>query len=542
MKSRLKRLGRRILPPALIARFRLHQQSRHARVNVDVFIDEPRLTRRWLGVAPDTYRVRKSLPAGSPPADLIEIEDSHNPLSEELRRKARTILNDPEISVAVVAETPPPRITGRYRSEPRVGPRLIIARPEHLDEVGGIPDGETPLPELLAHFRAAGHRIGLIPIPAGVAPTRPARKITRDTVVILAMVPMHDVGGGARSSQIALELLRQGFYVVLVNVFEADETVDLGIRFIHPNFEQIRFDDFDPISLHERVSRPGTVLVEAPHHQMKDTAFTLQDLGWEIVYDVIDDWSDHALGGGWFSVNDEKELTGRADRIIASAPDLVERVRLMRRPASLVPNAVNAEIFGVDRPPRPGDLPTGQVIIGYHGSLYGDWFDWYALREVAEAFPDAAVVVIGDDKVKPIELPDNVYFLGLKAQVDLPGYLQHFDVGLIPFKVSPTTHAVSPLKVFEYLASGVPVAAPPLRPLAGLDGVYTDYELVPMVEKALAGPRPDRAASLLAHSWTNRVNQIVPPESRSPETTPTAGAMVMIRPVRHWSKAQRRVG
>jgi xanthosine utilization system XapX-like protein len=182
------------------------------------------------------------------------------------------------------------------------------------------------------------------------------------------------------------------------------------------------------------------------------------------------------------------------------------------------------------------------VILGYHGSLYGDWLDWEALAEVANAFPEAAVTVIGDDKVDRIELPDNVHFLGLKAQIDLPAYVQRFDVGLIPFKVSLTTHAVSPLKVFEYLASGVPVAAPPLRALAGLDGVYMDYDLVPMVEQALAGPRPDRQSMLEAHSWSQRVEVICPSETRHEATAITSGARVLVRRVRHWSKDERLVG
>ena len=113
-----------------------------------------------------------------------------------------------------------------------------------------------------------------------------------------------------------------------------------------------------------------------------------------MVYDVIDDWSDPALGGEWFRPQVEKDLIEKSDVVIASAQDLVERVRSMGRQAELVPNAVNADVFGVDLPPRPEDLPEAEVIIGYHGSLYGDWFDWDALRNVAEAFPNVAVVLM----------------------------------------------------------------------------------------------------------------------------------------------------
>src|SRR5690606_22334351 len=133
----------------------------------------------------------------------------------------------------------------------------------------------------------------------------------------------------------------------------------------------------------------------------------------------------------------------------------------------------------------------------------------------------------------------NVLFLGLKAQVDLPAYVQRFDVGLIPFKVSPTTHAVSPLKIFEYLASGVPVAAPPLRAIAGLEGVYAGYDLRPMVRAALDGPRPDRQKLLAEHSWAQRVSIIFPVENRNPATTPTPAARVVTRRAVHWNKDQR---
>lgn len=539
MKHRIKTVARRVIPDSWIARFRLHQQSRHARVNLDVFTDQSGLAKAWLRVTPDTYRVRRSLPNGSAREDLAILQHPAIKVPDTERDRIGRVLVDPEIGAAVVAQVGHPKIKGMYRTEPALGPVLIAAPLEHLAEVGVSPDSPPPLSDVYWRLRAAGHRIGVLTVPEGHAAVVPESEIARDAVVILAMVPMHDVGGGARSSQLALEMIRQGFHVVLVNLFEADESVDLGLRFVHPNLEQIRLDDFDALQLAARCNRPGMVLAEAPHHQMNRVAFAMQDEGWEVVYDVIDDWSDNALGGGWFSVVDEKALVQRADRVIASAPDLVERIRIMRKPASLVPNAVNPDIFSVDRARRPDDLPQAEVILGYHGSLYGDWFDWDALLEVAEAFPKAAVVVIGDDKVKPIELPKNVVFLGLKPQIDLPGYVQHFDVGLIPFKVSPTTHAVSPLKVFEYLASGVPVAAPPLRPLAGLDGVYADYDLVPMVEKALAGPRPDRQAHLDAHSWSQRVGEIWPVDSRSAATQPTSGATTVFRPVVHWPADQR---
>ncbi len=508
MITSVKRLLRPLIPDRVMARYRLHQHSRHSRSNVDVFLPDSRRARHWLRATPDTYRVRLSLPEGEPQPEMVVVVDPSLPWEEDWRDTATRALADPWLGAAVVGEVDEPRLVDRRRVEPVIGPLLIVVRQKILDEVGGLPEGDHPLPGLLARARDAGHPIGLIPVlPRADAPTARADPIEADAVVILAAVPMHDLGGGPRSTQLALEFLRQGHHVTLVSLYEAQESVDLGIRYIHPSLEQYRVERFDPESLASRVRNPGLVLVEAPAGPLIDKAVSLQEAGWELVYDVIDEWSDPALGGDWFDGARERDLVARADRVVASAPDLVDRVWRMGREATLVPNAVNAEIFGVDLPPRPDDLPDAETIIGYHGSLYGDWFDWEALLRVARTFPDAAVVVIGDDKTAHREMPPNVYFLGLKAQTELPSYLQRMDVGMIPFKVSATTHAVSPLKAYEYLASGVPVAAPPLRSLDGLTGVVRG-DLVDAVATALSLPRVDRSSTLSMHSWSARFRQL----------------------------------
>ena len=529
-----RKLLRPLVPDRLMARYRLAQHSRSSRVNVDVFVDDPRTAKRWLVVTPDTYRVRLSVPTGQTPDDVALIGDE----SDGLVSRTRSILADPDIAAAVVGEVAPPRLKNRKRVEPDVGPRLIATTSSVLDEVGGVPAGDKPLPGLLARIRDAGHRIGLIPVPPEGAAIVRTDPIEADPVVILAAVPMHDIGGGSRSTQLALEFLKQGFHVTLVSLYEAQESVDLGLRFIHPNLEQYRVKRFDVPSLLRRVTASGLALVEAPAEPLIDRALALKGAGWKLVYDVIDDWSDPALGGEWFRPQLEGNLIEKSDVVIASAPDLVKKVENMGRQADLVPNAVNADVFGVDLPPRPGDLPEAEIIIGYHGSLYGDWLDWEALTQVAVAFPEAAIVLIGDDKAARPEMPDNVHFLGLKAQTDLPAYIQRFDVGIIPFKVNDTTHAVSPLKVYEYLASGVPVAAPPLRTLEGLDGVFLG-ELPDIVGTALQASRPSRSTVMIDHSWEARSDVLLAAVTSDRPRRRAAPPIDLLRPVRHWDGDER---
>lgn len=532
----VKKLVRPLVPDRVVARYRLERHSRYSRVNVDVFLDHPAEARRWLGTTPDTYRVRMSLPDSGETTEFVTVGDEDLPVDQDQANRAVVVLGDPDIAAGVVAEVDGPRLVGRRRTEPVLAPRLIAVRQSVLEEVGGVPAGEHPLPGLLTRIRDAGHRIGLLPLPLEGAPWLRTDPITLPPVVIMAAVPLHDIGGGARSTQLALELVRQGRHVTVVHLYEAQETVDLGLRYIHPDLEQVRVERFDPDHLEARVERSGLVLVEAPAPELADPALELHRRGWTLVYDLIDDWSDPALGGDWYRAGVERELVAKADRVVASAPDLAVRAEAMGRSAEVIPNAVNADLFGGLATERPEDLPDADLLIGYHGSLYGDWFDWEALRRVARAHPEAAVVLIGDPKAPPAGLPDNVHLLGLKPQTALPGYVQRFDVGLIPFRVTGTTHAVSPLKAYEYLASGVPIAAPPLRALEELEGVHVSDDLVEAVAAALAAPRPDRDRALREHSWAARVRALL---GEGPGDA--APVRVVQRPVVHWPPEARLV-
>jgi glycosyltransferase involved in cell wall biosynthesis len=281
------------------------------------------------------------------------------------------------------------------------------------------------------------------------------------------------------------------------------------------------------------------VIIEAPIVEFLDASSPLQRTGWKVVYDLIDDWSDESLGGDWYDPDVERRIVSMADGISCTADDLLRHVETLGRESSLVPNGVNEVVFGRGNPSeRPSDMPEGPAIV-YHGSLYGSWFDWVALESVARAFMDYALVVIGDARGVPDGLPANVRFLGLKAQSELPSYLTRSDVGLVPFVVDDVTHAVSPLKVYEYLACGLPVAAPPLRPLLGLEGVYTDEVLVEAVHKAIAADRPDRESALASHSWGSRLEAMVATVGAELRGVENSGARVFTRVPVHYDKKDR---
>ncbi len=526
----LRKLARPLIPDRVMARYRLAEHSRQVRTNVDVFLrsGDPQ-RRRWLAATPDTYRVRpyESLP---PPGDFRVLGDEPAATATACRLAAA-----PGVDAGVVAEVPPPRLAGRRRVEPALAPVAVAVADEHWKEVGGAPHGD--LAGLLDRLRQAGRTLGLVPLSPAGAKVHRADPVEGEPAVVLALVPMHDIGGGSRGAQLTVELLRRGFHVTYAALYGTAETSDLGIRFVHPRLEQVRLDEFDADRLAARLAGPpGWVLAEAPAPPIVDVAAALAARGWDVVYDLLDDWTSPALGD-WYEPAAEQRLVDLATGLVASAPDLRDR---LGPDAALVPNAVNVALFGGDPGPLPDDFPQADgPVIGYHGSLYGAWMDWDGLAKLAAADPAMRVVIIGDDKAPRPELPVNVHFLGFKAQADLLGYIARFDAAIIPWEVSDLTHAVSPLKVYEYLAAGVPVAAPNLRALHGVDGVHTAPTLDQALARALAAPRPDRERALVEHSWQQRLAAMLATIGRDLPATTLPQPTIVRRPPRHYSRHER---
>ncbi|RDV81843.1 glycosyltransferase [Ammonifex thiophilus] len=336
---------------------------------------------------------------------------------------------------------------------------------------------------------------------------------------ILSGVPIDDTGGGARATQIALELLRQGYFVVFISRFPKYESKELGLKFAHPNLRIFRIADFkwdrfaaDHPELLE--GRPVAALVEFPLAEFLPVIDAVRTHGGRVIYDLIDDWST-SLGSSWYSPEVERFIISKSDVLVATAPILAERLqKLSGREIHLLPNAVNTRLFDPGRRyPRPTDLPAAEWLMIYIGALWGEWFDWELLVQLADAYPEAGVLVVGDYRGQCPESRPNLYFLGLKPQRDLPSYLAHANIAIVPWKINKITQATSPLKVYEYLAMHKPVVAPDIAPLRNIPGVLLAKdanEFVELVAKArkIDYPVEDVTRFIAANNWEVRVKNL----------------------------------
>lgn len=126
-----------------------------------------------------------------------------------------------------------------------------------------------------------------------------------------------------------------------------------------------------------------------------------------------------------------------------------------------LPNGVDAAVIARPErlPPRPEELPPGPVAI-YTGTI-DRWFDAELLLETATRRSDWNFVLVGPVAAHRERLSSaaNVFLLPARPQEELAPLLWHSDVGMIPFERSPLIESVAPLKLFEYLAAGLPVVS-----------------------------------------------------------------------------------
>ena len=154
----------------------------------------------------------------------------------------------------------------------------------------------------------------------------------------------------------------------------------------------------------------------------------------------------------------------------------------------VVMNSPDEEIFPFRSSyPSVNGVPSKRFVIMYHGSLVernGVDLAVDALARVREAIPAAELRVYGRktpflervmDEARNKGLQDCVHYLGPRRPEDLAREIEDCDVGIIPNHRSAFAEINTPVRIFEYLASGKPVIAPRA---AGICDYFDDRSLV----------------------------------------------------------------
>jgi glycosyltransferase involved in cell wall biosynthesis len=242
-----------------------------------------------------------------------------------------------------------------------------------------------------------------------------------------------------------------------------------------------------------------------------------------VVYDLLDDLaiydeSEQGLSSEKRVRHHHLSLVREAGIVIVSNRKLMSRHRSEREDLMLVENGVDLGRF-TPNGPVASSVPDGQIV-GFHGAI-APWIDFDLVATVATLRPGLTFVLVGP--VDPLveheaarlkELP-NVTLLAAQPSSTIAAYVRTFNVGILPFVVNHMTRAVTPLKMYEYLACGIPVVATPLPACLDQSFVRTAAEpdeFVLAIDAALQDPSTRgnklRQAAELA-SWDHRVRPLL---------------------------------
>jgi glycosyltransferase involved in cell wall biosynthesis len=272
--------------------------------------------------------------------------------------------------------------------------------------------------------------------------------------------------------------------------------------------------------------RPFLLINNCPHVQNLDPAleravlhFVDYDDDFEVV--IPDDPSDRSVVE-YIRAGVSRTL-GSVDCVLAVNGTLAAKAKPFCPNVLIFRNAVNIEAFEAARE-SPALTPVeisgiAAPIIGYMSrDITGSRMDWALLKYLTEQRPDWSFVLVGDKKRDlPLDLETarNVHVVPAVPFAELPSYLRQFSVGIVPFANNAVSHGVDAVKIYDYLAAGIPVVTTPIecaKEFGELLSVAPSKEqFLLAVEQALANrtPRADaaRIAYARSNSWNSRARE-----------------------------------
>lgn len=237
------------------------------------------------------------------------------------------------------------------------------------------------------------------------------------------------------------------------------------------------------------------------------------------IYRATDDYSNMGGGPGLESIQAlEQKICDFSNQVLVTSEPLqqlfAERYNVR---ASILRNGVEASHF-MSEHTRPAEYASiSKPIILYVGSL-DRRFDLELLIETARHSQDLQYIIVGPQSKENIPGHiDNITALGPRPYEQVPAFMQHADVGILPLKLTDANHARSPMKIYEYGICGLPVVSTPLRELKNRNEGFITFakdaaHFYNQIKYCLL--HKDKLASLARessqnHSWNSITHQLL---------------------------------
>jgi len=244
-----------------------------------------------------------------------------------------------------------------------------------------------------------------------------------------------------------------------------------------------------------------------------------------VVYHCVDDIAaQEGIDGAGFRAAEER-FAAKADLVLASAPALAKRMRELSSNVMEAPNVADTALFATALEEGPVDaalaaLPQPRVL--FTGAIVTTKLDLPLMVTLARARPSWSFALVGpvgpgDPRadVSMLRAEPNIHLLGPRSYRELPAVLRGADAGLIPYARNELTGSIFPMKVYEYLAAGLPVVAtelPALSEVAEVGKAPDAQGMAELLDEALGNDTParrrERSRAAAEHSWDRRLREI----------------------------------
>jgi glycosyltransferase involved in cell wall biosynthesis len=246
-----------------------------------------------------------------------------------------------------------------------------------------------------------------------------------------------------------------------------------------------------------------------------------------VIYDITDDWTqfDQSSRETRLIVAQDEELCRRADAVIVCSERLFQKKRPLAPNLHLIPNGVHVDHYDrvLDRnlPKPPETASWRKPVLGYTGTVHPSRVDVDLIVKTARSFPDGCVALVGPDFLPPsdaarLDALGNVHRVPPVPYSRIPDYMRAFDVCIVPHRTTAFTESLNPIKLWEYLAAGKPIAStmvPGFRDYPRLVHLGADTDgFIAAIDEAL---REDASTPALRreearnHSWDKRIDAVL---------------------------------